>query len=154
MCSNYAPIFLFSQNTKGYYLMKKSEHIESRLYSRNIKIIYLRIDPNFLRFSRFFSGFCPDFAPILSSKDLPRSQFSLTKDSDMKRNESEIVYALTIFIFCSFVCYLIWTEAYSCIQIIMWTILFLNKNFTAVQWTNPEMKRNIYKIYYAAFFAI
>ena len=63
--------------------MKKSEHIESRLYSRNIKIIYLGFDPNLLRFSRFSSGFCPDFAPILSSKDLPRSQFFLTKDSEL-----------------------------------------------------------------------
>ena len=61
--------------------MKKSEHIESRLYYKNIKMIYLCFDPNLLRFSRFSSGFCPDFAPILSSKDLPRSQFFLTKDS-------------------------------------------------------------------------
>ena len=82
----YAPIFLFSQNTKGYYLMKKSEHIESRLYYKNFEISCMCFDPNLLRFSRFFSGFCPDFAPILSSKDLPRSQFSLTKDS-------EIIYA-------------------------------------------------------------
>ena len=81
ICSEYAPIFPFLIKYKRYYLMKKSEHIESRLYSRNIKIIYLHFDPNLLRFSRFFSGFCPDFAPILSSKDLPRSQFFLTKDS-------------------------------------------------------------------------
>ena len=59
--------------------MKKSEHIESR----NIKIIYVCFDPNLLRFSRFSSGFCPDFAPILSSKDLPRSQFFLTKDYEL-----------------------------------------------------------------------
>ena len=66
--------------------MKKSEHIESRQYSRNIKIIYLCFDPNLLWFSRFSFGFCPDFAPILSSKDLPRSQFFLTKDSVLNPN--------------------------------------------------------------------
>ena len=63
--------------------MKKSEHMESRLYSRNIRIMYLYFGPNLLRFARFSIGFCPDFAPILSSKDLPRSQFFLTKDYEL-----------------------------------------------------------------------
>ena len=54
--------------------MKKSEHIESRLNSRNIRIIYLCFDHNLLR----FSGFCSEFWP---KKDLPRSQYSVTKDS-------------------------------------------------------------------------
>ena len=54
--------------------MKKSEHIESRLNSRNIRIIYLCFDHNLLR----FSGFCSEFWP---KKDLPRSLFSVTKDS-------------------------------------------------------------------------
>ena len=35
-------------------------------------------------------SFCPDFAPILSLKDLPRSQFLLTKDSDLKYLEGNI----------------------------------------------------------------
>ena len=81
--------------------MKKSEHIESRQYSRNIKIIYLCFDPNLLRFSRFFSGFCPDFAPILSSKDLPRSQFFLTKDSELGQAQLKLELYYTL-IFCRF----------------------------------------------------
>ena len=50
-------------------VMKRSEHIESRLYCRNIKVIYLCFDPNLLRFSCFCSKFwqilsllCSDFA--------------------------------------------------------------------------------------------
>ena len=51
MLSNFA--FLIK-----YYLMKKSEHIKSRLYSRINKIIFLCFDPNLLWFSRFCSEFC------------------------------------------------------------------------------------------------
>ena len=53
----------------------------------------------------------------------------------MKRNESEIVYALTTFIFCSFDCYLIWSRASSpCISKHP-EISSSKKIITAVQWT-------------------
>ena len=53
----------------------------------------------------------------------------------MKRNESEIVYALTTFIFCSFDCYLIWSRASSpCISKHP-EISSSKKIITVVQWT-------------------
>ena len=53
----------------------------------------------------------------------------------MKRNESEIVHALTTFIFCSFDCYLIWSRASSpCISKHP-EISPSKKIITAVQWT-------------------
>ena len=53
----------------------------------------------------------------------------------MKRNESEIVYALTTLIFCSFDCYLIWSRAsFPCISKHP-EISPSKKIITAVQWT-------------------